>query len=83
MQERWRHSCPPAHTVIKIILHILLNINVTLVLLLGVRMVIAMGQVESHNAAEALMQFANPVANAPLTKLSEVINFYLLRRTNF
>ena len=81
MQQSWRHLCPHAHTVIKIIQHTLLNINATLALLLGVRMVIAKVQVESHNVVEALTQFANPVVNALLTKLSEIIASYPLRRT--
>jgi hypothetical protein len=41
-------------------------------------MVIAKVQVGSHNAVEAPMQFANPVVNALLTKLSEMITFKLL-----
>ena len=41
LQERRRRLCPPAHTVTRIIRHTLLNINVTLALPLGVRMVIA------------------------------------------
>ena len=63
--------------------HTLLNINVTLALLLGAQMVIAKVQVESHNVVEAPTQFANPVVNALLTKLSEIIISYLLCRTTF
>ena len=55
----------------------------TLALLLGVRMVIAKAQMGNHNAVEALTQFANPVVNALLTKLSEIIISYPLRRTTF
>ena len=47
------------------------------------QMVIAKVQAESHNVVEALTQFANPVVNALLTKLSEFIISYLLCRTTF